>query len=87
MLILTADDVRQALPMRDAIEAMKSAYASLSDGRAVAPLRLATGVGAAVGLSPPRVEAMGQSHRVDAVSHDDVAAARALGTQLTNLEK
>ena len=39
MLILTADDVRQALPMRDAIEAMKSAYASLSDGRAVAPLR------------------------------------------------
>ena len=39
MLILTADDVRKALPMRDAIEAMKSAYASLSDGRAVAPLR------------------------------------------------
>ena len=39
MLILTADDVRKALPMRDAIEAMKSAYAALSDGRAVAPLR------------------------------------------------
>jgi alanine dehydrogenase len=39
MLILTADDVRKALPMRDAIEAMKSAYASLSDGRAVVPLR------------------------------------------------
>jgi ornithine cyclodeaminase len=39
MLILTADDVRKALPMRDAIEAMKNAYASLSDGRAVVPLR------------------------------------------------
>jgi alanine dehydrogenase len=39
MLILTAEDVRKALPMWDAIEAMKSAYASLSDGRAVVPLR------------------------------------------------
>jgi ornithine cyclodeaminase/alanine dehydrogenase-like protein (mu-crystallin family) len=39
MLILTAEDVRRALPMRDTIEAMKSAYASLSDGRAVVPLR------------------------------------------------
>ena len=39
MLILTADEVRRALPMRDTIEAMKSAYASLSDGRAEVPLR------------------------------------------------
>ena len=39
MLILTADDVRQALPMNEAIEAMKKAYASLSDGTAQAPLR------------------------------------------------
>jgi ornithine cyclodeaminase len=39
MLILSADDVRQALPMREAIEAMKNAYASLSDGKADAPLR------------------------------------------------
>jgi alanine dehydrogenase len=39
MLILTADDVRKALPMREVIEVMKSAYASLSDGRAVVPLR------------------------------------------------
>ena len=39
MLILTADDVRNALPMSEAIEAMKYAYASLSDGRAEMPLR------------------------------------------------
>jgi ornithine cyclodeaminase/alanine dehydrogenase-like protein (mu-crystallin family) len=39
MLILTADDVRRALPMNEAIEAMKQAYASLSNGTAVVPLR------------------------------------------------
>src|SRR5512147_23073 len=39
MLLLTAEDVRKALPMHEAIDAMKSAYAALSDGRAVVPLR------------------------------------------------
>ena len=39
MLILTAEDVRNALPMKEAIEAMKTAYASLSNGSAVVPLR------------------------------------------------
>lgn len=39
MLILTADDVRKALPMNEAIEAMKNAYASVSSGTAVVPLR------------------------------------------------
>ena len=39
MLILTGDDVRKALPMNEAIEAMKLAYASLSNGTAVVPLR------------------------------------------------
>jgi ornithine cyclodeaminase/alanine dehydrogenase-like protein (mu-crystallin family) len=34
MLILKADDVRNALPMDEAIEAMKKAYASLSSGTA-----------------------------------------------------
>jgi ornithine cyclodeaminase/alanine dehydrogenase-like protein (mu-crystallin family) len=39
MLILTADEVRKALPMNEAIEAMKKAYASLSNGTAEVPLR------------------------------------------------
>lgn len=39
MLILNRDDVRKALPMSEAIEATKKAYASLSEGTAVAPLR------------------------------------------------
>ena len=39
MLILNADEVRKALPMREAIQAMKRAYADLSDGRAEVPLR------------------------------------------------
>ena len=39
MRILNAQDVRTALPMKDTIQAMKSAYAALSDGRAEIPLR------------------------------------------------
>jgi len=39
MLILNANEVIQALPMDAAIEAMKSAYAALSGGRAEVPLR------------------------------------------------
>lgn len=39
MLILNADEIRKVLPMKDAIEAMKQAYTSLSDGKAEVPLR------------------------------------------------
>jgi len=39
MIILNADDLRKALPMPDVIQAMKRAYAALSDGRAQVPLR------------------------------------------------
>ena len=39
MLILSAEDVRRALPMHEAIAATKRAYASLSSGKAVVPLR------------------------------------------------
>jgi len=39
MLILNAANVRRALPMLEAIVAMKTAFAALSDGRAEVPLR------------------------------------------------
>ncbi|MBN1451664.1 MAG: hypothetical protein JW963_11665, partial [Anaerolineales bacterium] len=39
MRILSAEDVRKTLPMKETIEAMKRAYASLSDGKAEVPLR------------------------------------------------
>ena len=41
MKILNANETRQALPMRETIEAMKAAYAALSAGRAEIPLRTA----------------------------------------------
>ena len=40
MIILNAEDVRQALPMDETIAAIKRAYAALSDGRAELPQRL-----------------------------------------------
>lgn len=40
MLVLSATDVQQALPMPETIAAMKQAYAALSAGRAEMPLRL-----------------------------------------------
>lgn len=51
MLILNAEEVRKTLPMKDTIEAMKSAYASLSDRKADVPLRTR--------LSIPNHEALG----------------------------
>ena len=39
MLILNADEVRQALPMAACVEAMKYAFSALSSGEAEAPLR------------------------------------------------
>jgi ornithine cyclodeaminase/alanine dehydrogenase-like protein (mu-crystallin family) len=39
LLVLTADDVRRALPMQRAIEACEDAYAAYSSGEAVVPLR------------------------------------------------
>jgi len=39
MLILNATEIRQALPMQAAIQAMKAAYAALSNGQAELPLR------------------------------------------------
>jgi ornithine cyclodeaminase/alanine dehydrogenase-like protein (mu-crystallin family) len=39
VLFLSAADVRRALPMREAVEVMKSAFAALSAGEALVPLR------------------------------------------------
>ncbi len=49
--ILTGDDVRRALPMCAAIEGMKVAFAQLSNGRAVIPLRNRIDIPAANGVS------------------------------------
>ena len=39
MRILSADDVRVAITMRDAIEAVREGFIALSEGRAKAPVR------------------------------------------------
>jgi ornithine cyclodeaminase len=62
MLVLTADEVRKALPMNEAIKAMKRAYASLSDGKAEVPLRTRLNVPSQEALSlfmPAYVQAEG----------------------------
>ncbi len=38
-ILLTADDVRQALPMKEAVEAMRRGFAALSNGDATVPVR------------------------------------------------
>ena len=59
MLLVSAEEVRKALPMRETIEAMKAAYASLSAGQADVPLRtrLAVPGGAASLIMPAYVQA------------------------------
>jgi ornithine cyclodeaminase/alanine dehydrogenase-like protein (mu-crystallin family) len=82
MLILTADDVRRALPMKEAIEAMKDAYASLSDGTAFAPLRTRLHIPDSDALSlfmPAYVHAKdGQALAIKAVSLFPTNPARGL---------
>jgi alanine dehydrogenase len=51
MLVLTAAEVRAALPMEHAIQAMKEAFAALSDGRAEVPLRSRLAVPPHAGLT------------------------------------
>jgi ornithine cyclodeaminase len=51
MIILTAEDVRNALPMNQAIQAMKSAYASFSSGMAEVPLRVSLPIEPQDGIS------------------------------------
>lgn len=51
MLVLSAQEVRKALPMADCIAAMKQAYAALSAGLAEVPLRMRLPVKTHQGLS------------------------------------
>ncbi len=51
--ILTADDVRQALPMPEAIDAMRQAFAQLARGQAQSPQRLVISADAGVSLFMP----------------------------------
>ncbi len=72
MLILNANEVKQALPMAECIPAMKRAYAALSAGKAELPLRTRLPVAAQDGVSlfmPAFVEdAAGQALAVKVVS-------------------
>lgn len=82
MLILNASEVRQALTMAECIEAMKRAYAALSDGKAEVPLRLRLPVKPNEGLSifmPAFVDdEAGQALAVKIVSLFDRNPARGL---------
>jgi ornithine cyclodeaminase/alanine dehydrogenase-like protein (mu-crystallin family) len=51
VLLLNADDVRKALPVREAIEAMKGAFAALSKGRALVPHRTSLAIPRHAGVS------------------------------------
>ncbi len=51
MLILNAAEVRQAFPMREAIEAMREAFAAFSDGRALNPPRMQLPVSRQAGVT------------------------------------
>ena len=51
MLCLNADDVRRALPMHQAVEAMKRAFAALSEGSAVVPHRAVLPIARNAGVS------------------------------------
>ena len=51
MLVLTAEEVRRALPMRAAIAAVEDAYRALSAGQAEVPLRLSLPVAPHEGVS------------------------------------
>ena len=84
MLILSAVEVRRALPMREAIEAMRAAFAALSDGRAVIPHRIHIPVARNAGISlvmPALVDdadRLNQALAVKVVSVFDNNAARGL---------
>ncbi|TDJ73547.1 MAG: ornithine cyclodeaminase [Planctomycetota bacterium] len=69
LLCLSAADLRAALPMRDAIEAVKDAFAALSTGRADAPPRTSVAVppGNVTLMMGARVDGLGLATKVVSV--------------------
>lgn len=84
MLILSADDIRRALPMPDAIEAMRQAFVALTEKRAIVPHRIHLPVARNAGVSlimPSYVDAdqpTNQALAVKVVSLFDHNQARGL---------
>lgn len=82
MLIFNADDVRRALPMDRAIDAMKRAFAAFSAGQATTPARIHLPVPSHHGITlvmPALVDdGLGQALAVKVVSLFDENAARGL---------
>src|SRR5881628_694492 len=76
MMILNGDDIRQVLPMNEAIQAMKDAYACLSDGKAVVPLR--------THLAIPSSDALSLFMPAYVHSHEDALAIKAVSLFPTN---
>jgi ornithine cyclodeaminase len=71
MLILSGQDVRDSLPMPDAIQVMKQAFASLARGEAVVPLRTHVAARDRDGVTlimPARVEGASRALAVKVVS-------------------
>ena len=44
-LVLSAEDVRRVLPVRECIDVMREAFVALAEGRATVPVRTTLGVG------------------------------------------
>ncbi len=69
MLLLNASEVRRALPMRSAVEAMKRAFAALSAGDAIVPHRAVLPVSRHAGVS------LVMSSYVDSIDRPDQSLA------------
>lgn len=81
LLILSESDLRTALPMRDAIRAMKDAFAAIATGAAVAPQRMALTIEAEAATSllmGAYVPSMGLAAKVVSVFPGNRARGKAL---------
>ncbi|MDG1049900.1 MAG: ornithine cyclodeaminase family protein, partial [Planctomycetota bacterium] len=88
LLILSERDLREALPMRDAVAAMKEAFGALSAGDAVAPQRIHLSVedqGAVSFLMGAYVPSMGLATKVVSVFPRNERAGRPVVTGLVEV--